>query len=116
MKTSVLKSSLVSALDVFTLLRVILKGDKRPLKSKCFLFFVSTDCLLTSQVLLAGHVVPNAVHLLRGDLVHSDNPSVSAQTVGHFPVIKTTVLIGVNTKLKQAKSHIHILQVQQSCV
>lgn len=67
-------------------------------------------------MLLAGHVIPDAVHLLRGDLVHSDNPSVPAQTVGHFPVIKSAVLIRMDAQLMQTQSHIHVLQVQQSRV
>lgn len=77
---------------------------------------MSSDGLLTPQVRLAGHVIPNAVHLLRGDLVHSDNPSVPAQTVGHFPVIKTAVLKRVYTQLPQTQSYVHVLQVQQSRV
>lgn len=95
---------------------MVKKAKKKEKKVVFFFFFKWPSCPLTSQVFLTGHVIPNAVHLLRGDLVDGDNPPVSAETVSHFPVIKTTVLIRVYPQLSQAQSHIDILQVQQSCV
>lgn len=53
--------------------------------------------LLTFQVFLAGHVVPDAVHLLRGDLVDGDHPAVATEAVGHLPVVEATVLERVNS-------------------
>lgn len=47
---------------------------------------------LTSQMLFAGHVIPNPVHFLRANLMHRNDPTVATQAVGHFPVIETTVL------------------------
>lgn len=52
---------------------------------------------LTLEMLLAGHVVPDAMHLFRGDLVDGDDPPVPAEAVGHFPVIEATVLIRVDS-------------------
>lgn len=46
--------------------------------------------------------------------MHSDNPPISAQAVGHLPVIKATVLKRVDAKLPQAKSHVDILKVKKS--
>lgn len=67
-------------------------------------------------MLLAGHVVPDAMHLLRGDLVYSNDSTVPAKTVGHFPVIEATVLIRVNAQLPQTHPHVNVLQMQESGV
>jgi len=92
------------------------QNKKKKEKKKDKVVVQRSACPLTSEVLLAGHVIPNAVHLLWGDLVDGDNPPVSTETVSHFPVIETTVLIRVYTQLTQTQSHIHVLQVQQFCV
>ncbi len=67
-------------------------------------------------MLLAGHVVPDAMHLLRGDLVYGNDSTVPAKTVGHFPVIEATVLIRVNAQLPQTHPHVNVLQMQESGV
>lgn len=71
---------------------------------------------LTLKMLLAGHVIPDAMHLFRGDLVYSDDPPVPAKTVGHFPVIEATVLIWVDSQLPQTHADVNILQMQESSV
>lgn len=71
---------------------------------------------LTLEMLLAGHVVPDPMHLLRGDLMYGDNSTVPAETVGHFPVIEATVLIRVNAQLPQTHPDVNVLQMQESGV
>lgn len=60
---------------------------------------VIPQALLTFEVFLAGHVVPDPVYLFRRDLVHCDDSTVPTEAVSHFPMIETTVLIRVNAKL-----------------
>lgn len=48
--------------------------------------------------------------------MHSDNSAVSAQTVGHFPVIEATVLKRMNAQLAKTQSYIDVFQVKQPCV
>lgn len=67
--------------------------------------------LLTFKVFLAGHVVPDAVHLLGGDLVDGDHPAVAAKAVGHLPVVEAAVLEGVDAQFPEAHTNIHVLQV-----
>lgn len=74
----------------------------------------SVRALLTLEMFLAGHVVPDPMHLLGGDLVHGDDSAVSTEAVGHFPMIEATVLIWVNAKLPQADPYVNILQVKQA--
>ena len=69
--------------------------------------------LLAFKVFLAGHVVPDAVHLLRGDLVHGDHPAVATEAVGHLPVVEAAVLKGVDAQLTEAHTNVHVLQVQK---
>lgn len=71
---------------------------------------------LTLEMLLAGHVVPDTMHLLGGDLMYGDDSAVPAETVGHFPVIKATVLIRVNAQLPQTHPDVNVLQMQESGV
>lgn len=90
---------------------MILEEEEQKVKARTRPFAPST-----SQVLLTGHVIPNAVHLLGRDLVHRDDPPVPAQAVGHLPVIKARVLERVDAQLPQTQPHVHVLQVQQSGV
>lgn len=69
--------------------------------------------LLTFKVFLAGHIIPDAMHLLRGDLVDGNYPAVATKAVGHLPVVEATVLERVNTKLPEAHTNVHVLQMQQ---
>lgn len=64
-------------------------------------------------MLLARHVVPDAVHLLGGDLVDGDHPAVAAKAVGHLPVVEAAVLERMDAELTEAHAHVHVLQVQQ---
>lgn len=69
--------------------------------------------LLTFKMFLAGHIVPDAVHLLGGDLMDGDDPAVAAEAVGHLPVVEAAVLEGVDAELTEAHAHVDVLQVQQ---